>query len=126
VLLVSHRMGPVARPGALVPLAAACAKGPVTARVIYGKLEVDDIQLTQWQTDAQRYSIKITPLKKPPVHAKFLAWDEDHVVISSQNWLSADPGPSYQVKELGVLIDAPGIGTRAQYLLRERGYHAPG
>jgi cardiolipin synthase len=119
VLLVSHRMGPVARPGALVPLAAACAKGRVTARLVYGKLEVEDIQLTQWHADAQRYNIRITPLKRPPVHAKFLAWDEDHVVITSQNWLSADPGPSYQVKELGVLIDAPGIGTRAAHLFDE-------
>lgn len=86
---------------------------------VYGKLEAEDIQLTQWQADAQRYNIEIIPLKRPPVHAKFLAWDEDHVVVSSQNWLSADPSPSYQVKELGVLIDASGIGTRAQHLFDE-------
>lgn len=113
VLLVSHRLGPVARPGALAPLAAACAKSLVKARVFYGKLEAERLLLTQWEADARRHGISLVPIKKPRVHAKFLAWDEDHAVISSQNWLSADPGESHLVKELGVMIDAPGIGTLA-------------
>jgi hypothetical protein len=113
ILLVSHRMGPVARPGALVPLAVACSKGTVEAKVFYGKLEVDKPLLSQWQDDAARHGVVLKAIRNPRVHAKLLAWDDDAVVVSSQNWLSADPGESHMVRELGVMIDAPGVGASA-------------
>jgi hypothetical protein len=112
ILLVSHRMGPVARPGALVPLAVACGKGKASAKVFYGRLEVVNPLLSQWESDAARHGVALKPIRNPRVHAKLLAWD-DTVVISSQNWLSADPGESQMVRELGVMIDSPGVGALA-------------
>ena len=41
-----------------------------------------------------------------------LAWDNDFVVISSQNWLSADPSESNPRGEMGVFLHAPGAGRR--------------
>jgi hypothetical protein len=40
-----------------------------------------------------------------------LAWDSDDAVISSQNWLSADPGYTPLATEMGVALHCPGIGS---------------
>jgi hypothetical protein len=44
------------------------------------------------------------------VHAKYLGWDDDNLVISSFNWMatSADAGRS-RGAEIGALIEGPGI-----------------
>jgi hypothetical protein len=41
-------------------------------------------------------------------HAKILAWDDDSAVITSQNWLSADPGYNSPLQEVGIYL----IGAR--------------
>ncbi len=35
--------------------------------------------------------VRICQHGDPTVHAKFLAWDDDHVLVTSYNMLSADP-----------------------------------
>jgi cardiolipin synthase len=40
---------------------------------------------------AQIDGMKVHQIFRPRLHAKFLAWDADSVVITSQNWMSADP-----------------------------------
>ncbi|CAB3798030.1 phospholipase D-like domain-containing protein [Pararobbsia alpina] len=52
---------------------------------------------------------EIQLIQEPKLHAKVLAWDDDTVVISSQNWLSADPADSKLRKEIGVFVQAQGI-----------------
>jgi cardiolipin synthase len=44
----------------------------------------------------------IRPVYEPRLHAKILAWDDDSAVITSQNWLSADPGYTSALEEVGV------------------------
>jgi cardiolipin synthase len=52
--------------------------------------------------------VHIRPVREPRVHAKILAWDDDFIVISSQNWLSADSSENNKQKEIGVFIHAAG------------------
>lgn len=54
------------------------------------------------------------------VHAKYLGWDEDNVVISSFNWMatSVSAGRS-RGAEIGALIEGPGIRTILVEKLRE-------
>ena len=56
--------------------------------------------------------MKITPVLEPKLHAKLLAWDDDAVVITSQNWLSADPPDDKPRSEIGISIRSPGIARQ--------------
>jgi hypothetical protein len=55
---------------------------------------------------------RIEPIFQPKVHANLLAWDNDFVLISSQNWLSTDPSEKYLRREIGVFLRAPGAARR--------------
>jgi cardiolipin synthase len=62
--------------------------------------------------EAKDVGVRIAPVFEPKVHAKVLAWDDDFVIITSQNWLSADPGEGHLRREIGVYLKAPGIARR--------------
>jgi len=55
--------------------------------------------------------VEIIPVAEPQVHAKFLAWDEDHLVISSLNWGSQSGNEVQPLDEVGFYIEAPGVAT---------------
>ena len=57
--------------------------------------------------------IRLRPIHEPRLHAKILGWDDDFLVVTSQNWLSADPSESNLRKEIGVFIHATGIARLA-------------
>jgi phosphatidylserine/phosphatidylglycerophosphate/cardiolipin synthase-like enzyme len=59
--------------------------------------------------------VNIKPVHNPRLHAKILAWDDDTLAITSQNWLSADPAEGALRREIGVLIQSSKV---ADYLLR--------
>jgi hypothetical protein len=59
--------------------------------------------------DASSEGVIIRPVRKPRLPAKVLAWDDDSLVISSQNWLSADPPDSSPRQEIGVWIRSSGV-----------------
>ena len=54
----------------------------------------------------------------PRLHAKLLAWDDDALAITSQNWLSADPSDSAPLRELGLFINAPRVADHLITLFR--------
>ena len=59
--------------------------------------------------EAALSGIQIRALREPRVHGKVLAWDDDFAVVSSQNWLSADPGANSRRKEIGIFLHAGGV-----------------
>ena len=59
--------------------------------------------------DAVQGGVTLAPIKSPRIYAKILAWDEDSVLITSLNWLSADPTELDSLKEIGVWIEAKGV-----------------
>jgi cardiolipin synthase len=62
--------------------------------------------------EAKEANVRIEPIFQPKVHAKLLAWDNDFVLITSQNWLSADPSEKNVRREIGVFLRAPGAARR--------------
>jgi cardiolipin synthase A/B len=74
--------------------------------------EGDGVRAADMTIEAAGAGVRIEPIYQPRVHAKILAWDNDFVVISSQNWLSADPSESNPRGEMGVFLHAPGAGRR--------------
>jgi phosphatidylserine/phosphatidylglycerophosphate/cardiolipin synthase-like enzyme len=53
--------------------------------------------------------VELAPVLKPRIHAKVLCWDDDNIVVTSLNWLSADPSAEYLRAEIGIHIQASGI-----------------
>ena len=110
ILVTSHRLGRSGRPGVLIPLIEACKDGIVRAEAHYGRLHrIPAVEQSQWTADAASVGVSLKPVAYPRLHAKILAWDDDSIVISSLNWLSADPSEFNIARELAVYIEARGI-----------------
>jgi hypothetical protein len=62
--------------------------------------------------------VKLRPVYTPRLHAKLLAWDDDSLAITSQNWLSADPADNAALRELGLFINAPKVADQVIRLFK--------
>ena len=119
ILVTSHRLGRSGRPGVLIPLIEACKQGSVTADAQYGRLHrIREAEQSQWTADAAAVGVNLKPVAHPRLHAKVLAWDNDSVVVTSLNWLSADPSEFSIAKELGVYVEAQGVADMVFERLR--------
>jgi len=111
VFVTSNRLGRYFKPGALTPLAMACAKERIKTRILYSLLQgIGIAEESQFARDAAAHHVRLKLHKNPKIHAKVLAWDDNAAVVTSQNWLSADPGHTTLATELGIALDVPGIG----------------
>ena len=55
--------------------------------------------------------VDLLGVRDPQLHAKFLAWDRDHIVISSMNWGSQSGLPDNRLDELGLYLRGPDLAT---------------
>lgn len=53
------------------------------------------------------------------LHAKFVAWGDDNLLVTSLNWGSASTSADSPCDEVGIHIHAPGIGARTVARMRE-------
>lgn len=109
--VASHRLGPVSSPSVIVPFTTAAKERGISGQVFYGRTTgaVRAKAEADLASQAIGAGITLTPVKSPRLHAKVLAWDEDCVLISSLNWLSADPTELDSLKEIGIWIQATGV-----------------
>jgi cardiolipin synthase len=114
IVVTSHRIGSAGRPAVLVPAMAAVERNNIDVKIYFGlpAEKGDGVRAADMTIEAKGAGIRIEPIYQPKVHAKLLAWDNDFVVISSQNWLSADPSESNPRREMGVFLRAPGVARR--------------
>jgi cardiolipin synthase A/B len=112
-LVGSHRLGSTARPGAIMQGEAAAGRKGVKAIVLYtqpsGPLKNRHTRALEEEADGNGLILRRT--RKPPLHGKFAAWDNNDIVITSLNWASAAPDPDFPWGEIGVHINAPGIAN---------------
>jgi cardiolipin synthase len=112
VLITSHRLGTYAGPGVLAPLAVAVKARSIDAQLFFttktGVLDID--ARDDLLRDFGQSGIAVTAVAEPRLHAKMLAWDNDFVLITSQNWLSADSGDD--PSEVGIFVQAPKVADR--------------
>lgn len=107
IFVTSHKLGAATRTAVVVPARTAIEKKNIDVKIYYGATDASaDSALCQ--PDA-RGETNLQFFQEPRLHAKLLAWDDDNVLITSQNWLSADPGDSKLRKEIGVFIRAQGV-----------------
>lgn len=110
ILLLSHRLDVAAKP-ALTAVAAAAQKGGASQLdAIYTRpgdqvSEAEAQALENWAGD-KGIKLRRSKLK---MHGKVLAWDDNHLLVSSLNLLSADPVDGDPRQELGVLIEHPNV-----------------
>lgn len=116
IVIGSHRFGRSADTLSLTPTRAAVDAHGIEAAVYYGRLSdgMSEEQAAELRISHNRAGMRIRQVVDPRMHAKFLGWDDDNVVITSHNLLSADP--SSEFGEVGVHLRAAGAGR----LLREK------
>jgi cardiolipin synthase len=114
LFVTSHRLSAAGRPAIILPIIAAAEAKNIEAKIYFGipSGEGAGVKAANLTIEASFAGVRIRPVKEPRVHAKILAWDDDFVVISSQNWLSADPTQGSELKEIGIFLNAAGVGRR--------------
>lgn len=111
IVVGSHRMSGSAETSVFVPARAASDQG-IKVVVYYGRTSgpVNGMDPAKSTRDGMEDGLQVQRIRNPRMHAKFLVWDDDHLVITSQNWLSADPPDGKPYAEIGVYIRNHGIG----------------
>lgn len=110
IMIASHRLGAAAETVALLPTRAAVADRDLEAFVYYSTPsdKVSVAVATEMRFKADRDGIKLRQVTDPRMHAKFMLWDDDDLVITSQNLLSADP--LAPLSEIGVHLKGAAVG----------------
>lgn len=121
ITIASHRMSPNAETLVMMPARAAVMANDIDVKLYYGKVTGLDggIAAVTIGRAAQADGMKVTQVFKPRLHAKFLAWDDDSVVITSQNWMSADPGDDQTFSEIGIFLKGPSLARELVARVRE-------
>jgi len=113
LVIASHRFAGAANNLILAPVFAASKRArELDARLFFGEDSgaITATDIARITSEAAKVGIRIRPVHRPRLHAKFLAWDDDVAVITSQNWLSADATDDNPRQEIGVCIRSPGVG----------------
>ncbi len=116
MFVVSHRFGAAGSPAILIPAIAAARGRGVDVSVYYGTASSSfgGTNVATATNLASEGGVVVRPIRKPRVHAKLLSWDDDSVVITSQNWLSSDPPENRPLQEVGVFVNAPGLARNVR------------
>ncbi|MCH8243751.1 MAG: hypothetical protein IH897_14240 [Planctomycetes bacterium] len=111
--VTSHRFGVAGQSAVLAPALAAAKFRGVTATVYYGTTSgpLGGNDVAELTREAFKDGVTIRAVRIPRIHAKMLAWDDDAIVVTSQNWLSADPPDDKPRQEIGVFVRAPGLAS---------------
>jgi cardiolipin synthase A/B len=128
IFVLSHRLGISGRPVMLLPMLAAAKANDIEAKAFYGRVTgpLSGPERADIVHEFAAEGVAIQPVHKPRLHAKVLGWDDDALVITSLNWLSADPPDASLNAEIGVLIEASQIADNFMRVFENtRAEHAP-
>lgn len=116
MVIASHRFGGSARNFSISPTRAAALASGVEGRLYYGRLSdgLTGDEAASLRLAPGAPSMSIRQIHDPRMHAKFLLWDNNDALITSQNLLSADPSGDFS--EIGVHVHCPLVART----LRER------
>jgi len=86
------------------------------ATVLYDRPSgpVKDHHTDQMIEEAARNGVRLAQVRgKPGLHGKFIAWDDDDLLVTSLNWGSAVGDADFPYGEVGIHIKASGIADLA-------------
>jgi hypothetical protein len=80
----------------------------VKAQLYYGRPTgvLSGVDAAGLAMEFARQGVAITPIHYPRLHAKILAWDDNAIAVTSQNWLSADPAEGALRREIGIFVES--------------------
>lgn len=110
----SHKLGSVAQPGALMQGSVAAKQENLHATVLF-TIPTGPIKrrhARELVKEAAKHGVHLIRLEKIPLHGKFVAWDDDNVIVTSMNWASASTDVNFPWSEVGLVIKQPGIASR--------------
>jgi cardiolipin synthase A/B len=111
----SHRLGSTARSGALLPGEFAAKRSGVAVTILYTRASgpMDKSDARALEVEAAQSGVRLVRAQGVRVHGKFVAWDDDDLIVTSLNWASASGDPEFAEGELGVHLKAPGVARYA-------------
>lgn len=106
IFVTSHRLGPASGNSILAPLIAAARQNEIDASVYYNRFTgpIKGNAKSNLFNKAEDGGVSIKAVEHPRLHAKILGWDNDSVLITSLNWLSASPVDNNSAQEIGIYI----------------------
>jgi len=84
---------------------------------VHKPLKKSDVRMKREELEG---NVNFHPIRTPQMHAKFLIWDDDNIVITSMNWASMAPTAEDGVSEVGLHIHQPEIGQKLLTKLEEK------
>ena len=111
IFVTSHRLGPVSESAIIAPLASAASESEIKGSVFFGRNTgaVKYKARKRIIAEAASDGVVVEVVESPRLHAKILAWDSDSLVITSLNWLSADPMSYVEPAEVGIFLCGAGL-----------------
>lgn len=106
IVLLSHQMGYAMGPTLKALESAANHTPNLTCEVYYNRFSdgIDVAKATSALADFSKRNLRVMPVQRPRLHAKVLAWDNNNLLVTSQNLLSSDPAGDNHRQEIGVHI----------------------
>ncbi|WP_044561597.1 phospholipase D-like domain-containing protein, partial [Azospirillum sp. B4] len=111
----SNRLGSTARPGVVMQGEAAAQRAQVEVTLLYsipsGPLK--NRHARKLAEEAAQNGVQLVKTKTIPLHGKFVAADDDELVVTSLNWASASSDPDLPEGDVGVRIRLNGVARYA-------------
>lgn len=120
IIIGGDRLGLAAEARTIIPMMAA-AKRSVQGLICYsqpsGPVTYKDAK--DLAALARSSGVRLVQIQDRELHGKFLLWDDDHLVITSLNWSSADTHSDAPQGEIGLYIKSPGLAEDVRRRLVE-------
>jgi phosphatidylserine/phosphatidylglycerophosphate/cardiolipin synthase-like enzyme len=110
IVVGGDRLGLAAEARTIIPMMAA-AKRSVEGIICYSKPSgpVTGKDARDLEELARGAGVRLVEIPNRELHGKFLLWDDDHIVVTSLNWSSADTRLDAPQAEIGLYIQGSGI-----------------
>ena len=120
IMAGGDRLGVAAEARTIIPMMAA-AKRSVEGIICYSKSSgpVSRQDATELEALARSAGVRLVQIQDRELHGKFLLWDNDHLVITSLNWSSADTRSDAPQGEIGLYIKSPNVAANFRQRLIE-------
>lgn len=110
----THRLGSTARPGAIMQAEVAARRhGNVTVLYTMPSGPIKKRHARELTSEEALEGVHVVCTRKNGLnlHAKFVVWDDNDLLVTSLNWGSASTDVDSPCDEVGIHIHAPGIGA---------------
>lgn len=106
MIVTSHRIGIAGQPMTIIPAVAAAEKNKVDVSLYFGRSTgpLSGTDVADLTRRLEQAGVHIRPIFQPRLHSKVLAWDDDFLAVTSQNWLSAASSATQPRREIGVFV----------------------